>query len=77
MTVAQPIDSETIITTGSSNFTDTLKNILELLDLEEDDDYGILKPTAYALKTAIALLKPMRSSSIRFFKPQMNTDKHR
>ncbi len=56
MTVAQPIDSKSIITTGSSNFTDTLKNILELLDLEEDDDYGILKPTEYALKTVIALV---------------------
>jgi hypothetical protein len=33
-----------------------LKRILELLDLEEEDDYGILKPTEYAFKTAMQLV---------------------
>jgi hypothetical protein len=36
-----------------SNFTQTLKSLLELLDLEEEDEYGTLKPTDYAFKTTI------------------------
>ena len=39
-----------------SNFTQTLKSLLELLDLEEEDEYGTLKPTDYAFKTTINLL---------------------
>ena len=28
----------------------TIERLLELLELEYEDDYGILKPTEYALK---------------------------
>ena len=37
-------------------FAVTIERILELLELEEEDDYGILKPTEYAFKTAIKLV---------------------
>lgn len=39
-----------------SKFTTTIKGILELLELEEEDDYGILKPTEYAFQTAMQLV---------------------
>jgi hypothetical protein len=38
---------------GLSNFRVTVERLLELLDLAESDEYGILKPTVYAFKTAI------------------------
>lgn len=34
----------------------TLKRLVELLDLEEEDDYGILRPTPYAFTTAMKLV---------------------
>jgi len=39
-----------------SNFTITVKRILELLDSEAEDDYGVLQPTDYAFKTVINLV---------------------
>ncbi|NER34286.1 MAG: hypothetical protein F6J93_09670 [Oscillatoria sp. SIO1A7] len=39
-----------------NNFTTTIKRVLELLELEEEDDYGILKPTEYAFQTAMQLV---------------------
>jgi hypothetical protein len=53
MTAAKDILPESACAGGVSDFTITLKRILELLDLEEEDDYGILKPTEYAFKMAI------------------------
>ena len=37
-------------------FSITLKRLVELLDLEEEDDYGILRPTPYAFTTAMKLV---------------------
>ena len=46
MTVALEVQGITI----------TLKRILELLETEDEDDYGILKPTDYAFKTLLNLV---------------------
>ena len=56
MTVTKEVPTKSIDAGGASNFTTTLKRILELLDLEAEDDYGILKPTEYAFKTAMELV---------------------
>lgn len=56
MTLAKDIQTETNSQGSASNFTTTLKRILELLDLEAEDDYGILKPTDYAFKMAMNLV---------------------
>ncbi|MBW4508026.1 MAG: hypothetical protein KME64_16155 [Scytonematopsis contorta HA4267-MV1] len=36
--------------------TITLKRIIELLEAEDEDDYGILKPSDYTFKTALNLI---------------------
>ena len=46
MTVALEVQGITI----------TLKRILELLEAEDEDDYGILKPTDYAFKNVLNLV---------------------
>ncbi|NER34285.1 MAG: hypothetical protein F6J93_09665 [Oscillatoria sp. SIO1A7] len=51
--IAKPSDNRV---TDVTNFTTTLKWIMELLELEEEDDYGILKPTEYAFQTAMQLV---------------------
>ncbi|ELS00116.1 hypothetical protein [Gloeocapsa sp. PCC 73106] len=51
MTITSPGISHNI-----SNFTQTMKSLLELLELKEEDEYGTLKPTEYAFKTIIHLL---------------------
>jgi len=56
MTETKEVPTKSIDTGGASNFTTTLKSILKLLDLEASDDYGILKPTEYAFKTAMQFL---------------------
>jgi len=43
-------------TVVDQEFTITLKRIVELLESEEKDDYGILKPSEYAFKTAMNLV---------------------
>jgi len=56
MTVTKEVPTKSVDQSRESNFTTTLKRILELLDLEAEDDYGILKPTEYAFKTAMQLV---------------------
>ena len=56
MTVTKEIPTKSIERVSPLNFTTTLKMILELLDLEAEDDYGILKPTEHAFKTAMQLV---------------------
>jgi hypothetical protein len=51
MTVASPFLPNPV-----SNFTSTVKSLLELLELPEEDDYGTLRPTDHAFKRAIELL---------------------
>ncbi|MCC3407487.1 MAG: hypothetical protein JGK17_18210 [Microcoleus sp. PH2017_10_PVI_O_A] len=38
---------------GLLNFRITVERLIELLDLEDEDEYGILKPTEYAFRTAM------------------------
>jgi hypothetical protein len=56
MTVTRENTSAQTKEAGKINFTKTLKSLLELLELEEEDDYGVLRPTDYAFKMAINLL---------------------
>ena len=37
-------------------FSVTLKSLVELLELEEEDDYGILRPTTYAFTSTMKLV---------------------
>jgi hypothetical protein len=39
--------------TGLSNFRFVIESLLELLDLAQNDEYGILRPTEYAFRTAM------------------------
>jgi hypothetical protein len=41
---------------GLSNFRITIERLIELLDLESEDEYGILRPTEYAFRTAMKLV---------------------
>ena len=56
MTVANQQITDSNSTKGLSNFRVTVERLLELLDLEEEDEYGILRPTEYAFKTAMKLI---------------------
>jgi hypothetical protein len=56
MTVANEQITDSSSTKGLSNFRVTIERLLELLDLEEEDEYGILRPTEYAFKTAMKLI---------------------
>ena len=56
MTVTRENTSAQTKEAGKINFTKTLKSLLELLELEEEDDYGVLRPTDYAFKTTMSLL---------------------
>jgi len=56
MTLAKEIVSNSISNSGLINFRITMQRLLELLDLDEEDDYGILRPTEYAFRTAVKLV---------------------
>ena len=56
MTVANKQITDSSSTKGLSNFRVTVERLLELLDLEVEDEYGILRPTEYAFKTAMKLI---------------------
>ncbi|MEY3866516.1 MAG: hypothetical protein RLZZ338_407, partial [Cyanobacteriota bacterium] len=56
MTVVTTPKTDTNQNNGLLNYRITAQRILELLDLEEEDEYGILRPTAYAIKTAMKLV---------------------
>lgn len=58
MTLAkeQITDSTSNSNSGLSNFRITIERLIELLDLEEEDEYGILRPTEYAFRTAMKLV---------------------
>ncbi|MGK7901258.1 MAG: hypothetical protein AB4352_07570 [Hormoscilla sp.] len=75
MTVTKEIPTKSIDRVSPSSFTTTLKSILELLDLEEEDDYGILKPNEYAFKTAMQLVVEAHEiMEISFPKGSASTD---
>ncbi|MEG4320971.1 MULTISPECIES: hypothetical protein [unclassified Microcoleus] len=56
MTLANEQITDSSSNSGLSNFRITVEGLLELLDLEEEDEYGILRPTEYAFRTAIKLV---------------------
>ena len=56
MTVAKEQITDSSSNSGLSNFRITVERLLELLDLEEEDEYGILRPTEYAFRTAMKLV---------------------
>jgi hypothetical protein len=56
MTVVTTPKTDTSQNNGLLNYRITAQRILELLDLEEEDEYGILMPTAYGIKTAMKLV---------------------
>ncbi len=56
MTVAKEQITDSSSNSGLSNFRITVERLIELLDLEEEDEYGILRPTEYAFRTAIKLV---------------------
>ncbi|MEG5035560.1 hypothetical protein [Microcoleus sp. AT3-D2] len=56
MTVAKEQITDSSNNSGLSNFRITVERLIELLDLEEDDEYGILRPTEYAFRTAMKLV---------------------
>ncbi|MEG3966382.1 hypothetical protein QUA00_01820 [Microcoleus sp. T2B6] len=56
MTVAKEKITESSSNSGLLNFRITVERLIELLDLEEEDEYGILRPTEYAFRTAMKLI---------------------
>lgn len=56
MTIAKEQITDSSNTKGLSNFRITVERLIELLDLEEEDEYGILRPTEYAFRTAMKLV---------------------
>jgi len=56
MTVAKELITDSNSNSGLLNFRITVERLIELLDLEEEDEYGILKPTEYAFRTAMKLV---------------------
>ena len=56
MTIAKEQITNSTSNSGLSNFRITVERLIELLDLEEEDEYGILRPTEYAFRTAMKLV---------------------
>ena len=56
MTVAKEQITDSSSNSGLLNFRITVERLIELLDLEEEDEYGILIPTEYAFRTAMKLV---------------------
>jgi hypothetical protein len=53
MTVAKEQITDSSSNSGLLNFRITVEGLIQLLDLEEEDEYGILRPTEYAFRTAM------------------------
>jgi hypothetical protein len=53
MTVAKEQITDNSSNSGLFNFRITVQRPIQLLDLEEEDEYGILRPTEYAFRTAM------------------------
>jgi hypothetical protein len=56
MTLAKEQTTDSSSNSGLSNFRITVERLLELLELEQEDEYGILRPTEYAFRTAMKLI---------------------
>ena len=53
MTVAKEQITDSGSNSGLLNFRITVERPIQLLDLEEEDEYGIWRPTDYAFRTAM------------------------
>jgi hypothetical protein len=59
----------------SPGLTTTLKRLVELLEGEDEDDYGVLKPTDYAFKSIMSLILEANSMLLgEFPKASASTD---
>jgi hypothetical protein len=58
----------------SPGLTLTLKRLVELLEGEEEDDYGVIKPTDYAFKTAMNLILEANALLTDFPQASVSTD---
>jgi len=56
MTVATEQITDSSSNSGLFNFRITVEGPIQLLDLEEEDRYGILRLTEYAFRTAMKLV---------------------
>jgi hypothetical protein len=65
-----------VATVGRSpGLTITLKRLLELLECDDEDDYGVLKPTDYAFKSIMSLVLEANSLlTTEFPKASASTD---
>jgi len=53
MTVAKEQITDSSSHSGLLNFRITVERLIQLLDLEAEDEYGILRPTEYAFRKAM------------------------
>ncbi|NJL66068.1 MAG: hypothetical protein HC849_06320 [Oscillatoriales cyanobacterium RU_3_3] len=76
MTVAKEAVSDRSSNNSSSGFTIALKRLVELYESEDnEDEYGLLKPSDYAFKTAVNLVLEAHSvMGISFPKASACTD---
>lgn len=76
MTIAKETVYDRSSKNSSSGFTITLKRLVELYESEDDEDeYGLLKPSDYAFKTAVTLVLEAHSvMGINFPKASACTD---
>jgi hypothetical protein len=56
MTVVKEQITDSSSNSGLLNFWITVERPIQLLDLEAEDDSGILRPTEYAFRTAMKLV---------------------
>ncbi len=62
MTVAKEQITDSSSNSGLLNFRITVKRPLQLLHLQAEDEYGILRPTEYAFRTAMKLVVEVQDS---------------
>jgi hypothetical protein len=53
MTLAKEQITDSSSNSGLLNFRITIARLIQLLDLEAEDEYGILRPTEYGFRTAM------------------------
>ena len=56
MTLAKEQTTDSSSNSGLSNFRITVERLLELLNLEQEDEYEILRQSEYAFRTAMKLI---------------------
>ena len=75
MTVAKEQITDSSSNSGLLNFRITVEPLIQLLDLEEEDEYGILRPSEYAFRTAMKFVVEVYDSmGNSFIKCSTGTD---